>query len=127
LRLQIKAAVKGLVARVRRTLVGGWSAFDNSEGYVDAVSPHYIRGWASCKGRENLLIVIVVPGFPKMTLYPDHDRVDVAGVGFSLRSGFQVRFRRPLIEGTEISVTFSNGKHLKNSPWRYAREMARKA
>jgi hypothetical protein len=64
-------------------------------------------------------VIIQVPGAPRMTVYPDHDRLDVEEAGYARRSGFFVRLRRGLTEGDVVSVTFHDGRHVNGSPWRY--------
>jgi hypothetical protein len=100
-------------------MIGRWLPGRKCAGFIDNVSSRHIRGWASCPGEETI-VVVTIPGFPKMTLYPDHDREDVAQAGFSLRSGFQLPLRRALPEGTKVSITFPDGRHLTNSPWLYS-------
>jgi putative transposase len=89
----------------------------NFRGFVDNCGSSKLVGWAVAEGSA-VSIAASVDGEPLKSTLSNVERLDLAKHGLPVDAGFELTLDEPVPPGSEIDVTFANGRPLTGSPCR---------
>jgi hypothetical protein len=90
-------------------------------GYLDICTELQAVGWATTDG-EPAEVEILLNGQRLARVQCNVERTDLRLHGLAANAGFSFTFPRPLAASDEVSVCFTDGTHLRNSPNNSTRE-----